>query len=405
MPARILPQPVIPVLEGEGVVLRPWRDDDADHAALGSLDEEARTYIGPMLPGRERAAYRDWVRSRQEKAAAGAALNWCIADRRDDAALGWIGLFDLDDPFARGTGQVGYWLLPEGRGRGAVGEALGLVRAHAFDELGLHRLWATTDWRNGASQRALLRAGWRWYATESQSSVHEDGGERHDTPVFELLSDPERQAAPPPPAPPAVRDAPLRRPALVVPTLPAGDLVLRPWRHEDAPRIVQACTDPITLQYLPDLPQPYGTAEAVGYVDDMRLQAALGRTAGWCVADAGTDRVLGAIALSRLRAKEGPEAGYWTHPDARGRGVMSRALRAVCVLALTPTEDGGLGLHRVWLEAAAGNPASQAVARRAGLTEVGRDRRAERLRDGTVDDFVRFDVLAGEIVAGSAGQG
>jgi len=90
------------------------------------------------------------------------------------------------------------------------------------------------------------------------------------------------------------------------------------------------------------------------------------------------------------------EIGYWTHPDARGRGVMSEAVRLAMRHAFIPREDGGLGRRRLRLNAAAGNSASQHIARANGFVEVGRDRQAEPLGDGTFADLVRFDVLADE---------
>jgi RimJ/RimL family protein N-acetyltransferase len=95
-----------------------------------------------------------------------------------------------------------------------------------------------------------------------------------------------------------------------------------------------------------------------------------------------------------------PEIGYWTHPDARGRGLMTTATRLVLRHAVVDVEDGGLGLPRVTLRAAAGNAPSNAVAVAAGLTRTGVARCAERLRDGTVTDMVLYDVLAGEVDPG-----
>jgi RimJ/RimL family protein N-acetyltransferase len=51
------------------------------------------------------------------------------------------------------------------------------------------------------------------------------------------------------------------------------------------------------------------------------------------------------------------------------------------------------------LRAADGNLASQRVAEKAGFTRTGLDRRADPLRDGTVVDDVRFDLLAEELPA------
>jgi RimJ/RimL family protein N-acetyltransferase len=88
--------------------------------------------------------------------------------------------------------------------------------------------------------------------------------------------------------------------------------------------------------------------------------------------------------------------GYRSHPDARGRGYVSRALRLVIAQAFTPVDDGGYGLERLSLGAGDGNVASQAVARACGFTETGRDRRSYRLADDTVVDLVRFDLLREE---------
>lgn len=186
--------------------------------------------------------------------------------------------------------------------------------------------------------------------------------------------------------------------ALPIPVLTDGRVRLRPWRHEDAARIVEACTDPRTRHFLAELPHPYGMGEAMGYVDHVHEAARQARQVGWCVADLATDRCVGAVAMMDLADGDGQtQVGYWAHPDARGRGVLTAALRLALRHALTPTEQGGMGLRRAWLRAAAGNPASQHVARAAGMTEVGRDRQAETLGDGTVDDLVRFDVLADEL--------
>ena len=99
------------------------------------------------------------------------------------------------------------------------------------------------------------------------------------------------------------------------------------------------------------------------------------------------------------------EIGYWTHPDARGRGVMSQAVRLAIRHAFIPAQDGGLGRRRLQLSAADGNLASQHIARANGFVEVGRDRLAEPLGDGTFADLVRFDLLVDEWNAAAAEDG
>ncbi|WP_298885737.1 GNAT family N-acetyltransferase [uncultured Serinicoccus sp.] len=404
----------IPVLtEADGDVrLRPWRADADDTAALVSVDDVARQFLGPVLPGSGEESVRAWTGARLESALLGHSLTWCIADARSDVALGGISLFDLLDPFAHGCAEVGYWLLPTARGRGAVTRALRLVTRYAVTELGVHRIAAQTDERNDASHRALLRAGFRWTVTEPLSCVYAAGGERHGTARFALLGDEAAGSAELPGPPPAVAAAehppapsgtapgppPVSRPG--VPTLRADPLVLRPWRTGDEDRIVEAVTDPLTRQYLPQLPDPYGQPEAAAFLQSCAEACERGERRTWAVADAADDRVLGAVSLTEAAASGTPgEIGYWAHPDARGRGVATGAVRAVIRYALAPEAEKGLGLRRVWVQAAGSNLASQRVAVAAGLREVGRDRQAEVLRDGTVEDLVRLDLLAQEVAA------
>ena len=80
---------------------------------------------------------------------------------------------------------VGYWLRPEGRGRGAATEAVRLVSSWAFEQLHVGRLSLITDPDNEPSQRVAERAGFRregllrsWHPTPSG---------RRDCVMFSLL--------------------------------------------------------------------------------------------------------------------------------------------------------------------------------------------------------------------------
>jgi len=48
---------------------------------------------------------------------------------------------------------------------------------------------------------------------------------------------------------------------------------------------------------------------------------------------------------------------------------------------------------------AAGNAASAHIARRTGFVEVGRERQAELLGDGSYDDLLTLDLLSGDRVS------
>ena len=76
------------------------------------------------------------------------------------------------------------------------------------------------------------------------------------------------------------------------------------------------------------------------------------------------ERLLGSISLLRLAWEHArAEVGYWLAPEARGQGHATRALRLISALGFRQ-----LGLERIDLFAATGNPASQRVAERGGFT-------------------------------------
>ena len=57
--------------------------------------------------------------------------------------------------------EFGYWLAQSYRGRGLMSRAIGTFSAYAFQQLQVHRLYATPFSSNLASQRALEKAGFQ----------------------------------------------------------------------------------------------------------------------------------------------------------------------------------------------------------------------------------------------------
>ncbi|KAA8741703.1 GNAT family N-acetyltransferase [Corynebacterium tuscaniense] len=98
------------------------------------------------------------------------------------------------------------------------------------------------------------------------------------------------------------------------------------------------------------------------------------------------ERYAGNVEL-RSMSDDVANLGYTTAPWARGRGIMTQAVRIVTQGA---HEEG---VHRVELRAAVHNHASRRVAQRAGFTFEGISRHAELLR-GTYNDVALYSHLA-----------
>lgn len=136
----------------DGVVeLRPVdeRDVETVESAAGELEISRRF-------GLERLSPREYVDAYADAARAGTGAAFAICDP-DGRSFGHV-LVEL-----RGAGRadVGYWLLPEGRGRGRATRAIGLVSRWALAQPGVARLQLWTVPGNTASQRVAERAGFQ----------------------------------------------------------------------------------------------------------------------------------------------------------------------------------------------------------------------------------------------------
>ena len=293
----------------------------------------------------------------------GSMLAWAIEERsRPGVYCGAVDLRVLGD----GLAEVGFGLHPAARGRHLMSTALRLARDFAFD---VARLQAVR-WRafvgNWSSRRVAAAAGWRFEGTVRRSLVHR--GELRDGWVGTLLASDPR--------------AP--QPWLDPPVLTADGFRLRPFAERDVERVAQACSDPRTQHWLASVPRGYRVEHAEAYLAGTREMAARGTGLVWCVADLADDRCLASLSLEGLGdGSRQAEIGYWAHPEARGRGLVTEAVRAVTAYA----ESHDL-VDAILIRAAASNTASRRVAVGAGYREVGVLRRAEPLGDGTLADLV-----------------
>ena len=380
-----------PVFETTRLRLRPWRDTDAPGPGEGPDADSLRFMPSGAQPGPD--DFPAWLAQRRQDMNTGADLHWCVADVTSDAMLGNVQIFRMGPVKDRFQGELGYWLRPTARGRGIIGEALKPVIARAFTPvenggLGLSRLHAATDSDNHTSQSILRSAGFIQWGADHQAWRRTDGSLSDGT-YFELLAGSDHCAM-------AVE--PITLEGNPPHAGGASRVRLREWRHADADRVVQACSDERARYWLAGLPSPYTLEHAHSYIAASSAEASEGKALSWCVADADSDVCVGSVAvMDLLDSGTAGEIGYWAHPDARGRGVMSEAVRLAVRHAFIPREDGGLGRRRLRLSAADGNSASQHIARATGFVEVGRDRQAEPLGDGTFVDLVRFDLLVDEL--------
>jgi RimJ/RimL family protein N-acetyltransferase len=144
-------------------------------------------------------------------------------------------------------------------------------------------------------------------------------------------------------------------------TISAGEIILRPFAEEDIPWVYAVSLDPAVQRYL-EIPLPYRVEHAEHFVREMAI-AAWGRRerAEFVVEQARDGTRLGRVGLG-LDPLGGAQIGYWMDPAARGRGVATAAVRALCGWAFD-----GLRLGLIEWRAEVGNVASRRVAEKAGF--------------------------------------
>lgn len=166
-------------------------------------------------------------------------------------------------------------------------------------------------------------------------------------------------------------------------------LLLRPFRPQDAEVVYRACSDPGTRRWLLALPDPYTLDDARAFVTETAPAARVeGRALSSAVEVRG--ELVGACGLHVTPGRLGPEIGYWIAPWARRQGYAAEAARALAEWAFRH------GAPRVHLFTDVANPASAAVARRAGFREEGVVRACLDYRDRDRADAVLFGRLPGD---------
>jgi len=368
----------VPTLVHGDVMLRAHRLSDAEAVMEQCTDPESVEWTTVPL-GYDHAMAVDWLTGRIPQVwATGEEALFAIESTHPDGRRRFSGSLSLR---SRGDklAEIAYGAHPDVRGRGVMTTAVRLLLHHAFADLGLETVIWWAKGGNVASRRVAWKVGFTFGGTVprwlDQRGDFKDAwvGSLHRTDTQE----PKNQW-------------------LTAPVIESGRLRLRPQSGHDLDRTVSACNDPRTHQWLPILPSPYTAADARTYHAMVTERMVTGTGVFWTIADPGTDELVGSIGVPRM-AHGTAEIGYWMHPAARGGGAMTEAVRLLVPHLFAPTVDGGLGMRRIFIKTAAGNAASQHVARANGFTEYGRERGATVLGDASYDDHVLFDLLAHEM--------
>ncbi len=179
MAELLLPDP--PLADGP-IALRPFTDDDVPWVAEGCRDPDVASFTAVPQPYEESDA-AEWISSHAADRAAGRTLSLAVVEA--GWPLGSISLLRVEWDQLRC--EIGYWIAPWGRGRGAASRAVRLLADHAFRACGMQRIEIVPYVDNPGSQRVAEKAGARREGV--LRSYFLARGERHDCVMYALLPD------------------------------------------------------------------------------------------------------------------------------------------------------------------------------------------------------------------------
>lgn len=151
------------MLETERLLLRPWRESDAEDLYRYASDPKVGPVAGwPVHTSVEnsREIIRD-VFSAEE--------TYAVCLKRDRRAIGSIGLIPPEQTQVAALPtemEIGFWIGVPFWGRGYIPEAVREIQRHAFEDLGCTALWCGYYDGNGKSKRVQEKCGFVFHHTE-----------------------------------------------------------------------------------------------------------------------------------------------------------------------------------------------------------------------------------------------
>lgn len=156
----------------ERLVLRPWRETDAESLYRYACDGQ----VGPAAgwkPHESVEESRQIIRTVLSQPDTLAVL----LRERPEEAIGSVGVFPTDAPDGEGEPEIGYWIGRPFWGQGLIPEAVRELLRWCFVERGAARVWCGYSPGNDKSRRVIEKCGFT-YVCDGPPVLWPDGQER-----------------------------------------------------------------------------------------------------------------------------------------------------------------------------------------------------------------------------------
>ncbi|TDB75229.1 GNAT family N-acetyltransferase [Micromonospora sp. KC723] len=173
------------LLETERLRLRRFTTDDVDNLVGLDADPEVMRFLTggePTPPEKVRDEHLPRILAGYDRRPG--LGRWVAEDRSTGEFLGWFALDPSDDGV---EAELGYRLRREAWGRGLATEGSRALLRHAFETVGVGRVWAETMAVNAGSRAVMERVGLRYVRTFHLHFTDPIPGTEHGEVEYELL--------------------------------------------------------------------------------------------------------------------------------------------------------------------------------------------------------------------------
>lgn len=147
------------IFQTKRLVLRPWREEDAEELYKYASDPE----VGPIAgwaPHTSVDNSREIIRN-----VLSAPETYAVCLKETSKPIGSIGLHRNDIAEADDEYELGYWVGKPYWGRGLIPEASREILRYAFEDLGMNRIWCGHYDGNFKSRRVMEKLGFVYHHT------------------------------------------------------------------------------------------------------------------------------------------------------------------------------------------------------------------------------------------------
>ncbi len=156
-------------LETTRLLLRPWREEDAADLYTYARDPD----VGPPAGW---APHTDVENSRQIiRTVLSAPETYAVCLKENGKPIGSIRLHRDDLAEREDEYELGYWIGKPFRERGLIPEASRELLRHAFEDLGMARIWCGYYDGNTASRRVMDKLGFVYQRTTEGLEIQQLG--------------------------------------------------------------------------------------------------------------------------------------------------------------------------------------------------------------------------------------